>query len=115
MDRDAIGEAEEEHLRNRRRHPPRGLCAADQRQEMVEQRPRHMVEHPARALGIVARVAQQETRHRVVGKVDVDERRSEEHTSELQSLMRISYAGFFLKKQTTTTIKIPSLHQTSRV
>src|SRR3546814_3758072 len=25
--------------------------------------------------------------------------RSEEHTSELQSLMRISYAGFFLKKK----------------
>src|SRR3546814_9414390 len=28
-------------------------------------------------------------------------RRSEEHTSELQSLMRISYAAFCLKKQTT--------------
>src|SRR3546814_3762218 len=28
-----------------------------------------------------------------------DERRSEEHTSELQSLMRISYAGFCLKKK----------------
>src|SRR3546814_10166369 len=30
------------------------------------------------------------------------DRRSEEHTSELQSLMRISYAVFCLKKQTTT-------------
>src|SRR3546814_9956270 len=29
------------------------------------------------------------------------ERRSEEHTSELQSLMRISYAVFFLKKKHT--------------
>src|SRR3546814_2936335 len=29
--------------------------------------------------------------------------RSEEHTSELQSLMRISYAVFCLKKQTYTT------------
>src|SRR3546814_1779566 len=29
--------------------------------------------------------------------------RSEEHTSELQSLMRISYAVFCLKKNTTTT------------
>src|SRR3546814_7294399 len=29
--------------------------------------------------------------------------RSEEHTSELQSLMRISYAVFCLKKQTHTT------------
>src|SRR3546814_1427742 len=31
--------------------------------------------------------------------------RSEEHTSELQSLMRISYAVFCLKKKTTYTIK----------
>src|SRR3546814_4094384 len=30
-------------------------------------------------------------------------RRSEEHTSELQSLMRISYAVFCLKKKTHTT------------
>src|SRR3546814_10764418 len=30
--------------------------------------------------------------------------RSEEHTSELQSLMRISYAVFCLKKNKTTTI-----------
>src|SRR3546814_3589565 len=30
-------------------------------------------------------------------------RRSEEHTSELQSLMRISYAVFCLKKKTTLT------------
>src|SRR3546814_7981535 len=30
-------------------------------------------------------------------------RRSEEHTSELQSLMRISYAVFCLKKKTTQT------------
>src|SRR3546814_5203336 len=29
--------------------------------------------------------------------------RSEEHTSELQSLMRLSYAAFCLKKQTHTT------------
>src|SRR3546814_8535043 len=31
------------------------------------------------------------------------EGRSEEHTSELQSLMRTSYAGFCLKKQKSTT------------
>src|SRR3546814_4102768 len=31
-----------------------------------------------------------------------DHRRSEEHTSELQSLMRISYAVFCLKKKNTT-------------
>src|SRR3546814_7771859 len=33
-------------------------------------------------------------------------KRSEEHTSELQSLMRISYAGFCLKKKKYTTIKM---------
>src|SRR3546814_4384912 len=32
--------------------------------------------------------------------------RSEEHTSELQSLMRISYAVFCLKKQKKKTIKV---------
>src|SRR3546814_9929125 len=34
--------------------------------------------------------------------------RSEEHTSELQSLMRISYAVFCLKKKTTTNNKKPN-------
>src|SRR3546814_3162864 len=33
-------------------------------------------------------------------------RRSEEHTSELQSLMRISYAVFCLKKKSTTTQRL---------
>src|SRR3546814_6018755 len=36
-------------------------------------------------------------------------RRSEEHTSELQSLMRISYAVFCLKKKTTETNKIQTM------
>src|SRR3546814_3560583 len=35
-------------------------------------------------------------------------RRSEEHTSELQSLMRISYAVFCLKKKTTDTYNTPT-------
>src|SRR3546814_3247253 len=38
--------------------------------------------------------------------------RSEEHTSELQSLMRISYAVFCLKKK-TTTIRIHNIILTS--
>src|SRR3546814_1635768 len=37
---------------------------------------------------------------------DVDQPRSEEHTSELQSLMRISYAVFCLKKKKNTTKQI---------
>src|SRR3546814_7468099 len=32
-------------------------------------------------------------------EIDVNEQRSEEHTSELQSLMRISYAVYCLKKK----------------
>src|SRR3546814_10905443 len=36
--------------------------------------------------------------------------RSEEHTSELQSLMRISYAVFCLKKKKTTTNNIITSH-----
>src|SRR3546814_6875556 len=35
----------------------------------------------------------------------IDQPRSEEHTSELQSLMRISYAVFCLKKKKTNYIK----------
>src|SRR3546814_2899716 len=40
-------------------------------------------------------------RQRRVGVGMIEQLRSEEHTSELQSLMRISYAVFCLKKKTT--------------
>src|SRR3546814_5746394 len=39
--------------------------------------------------------------------------RSEEHTSELQSLMRISYAVFCLKKKNTNEISIRESHITN--
>src|SRR3546814_8156489 len=39
-------------------------------------------------------------RHQGPGETRLESRRSEEHTSELQSLMRISYAVFCLKKKT---------------
>src|SRR3546814_10064193 len=38
--------------------------------------------------------------HKVDAPINGDNRRSEEHTSELQSLMRISYAVFCLNKKT---------------
>src|SRR3546814_4779228 len=38
----------------------------------------------------------------ISGSYRADGKRSEEHTSELQSLMRISYAVFCLKKKNTT-------------
>src|SRR3546814_1836230 len=50
-----------------------------------------------RNLHRVAPVAQLRQRRLLPGKL-----RSEEHTSELQSLMRISYAVFCLKKKSTT-------------
>src|SRR3546814_2276556 len=42
----------------------------------------------------------------VAGDLERDVERSEEHTSELQSLMRISYAVFCLKKKTTHNNRI---------
>src|SRR3546814_2644163 len=54
------------------------------------------VERAARAAVVHRSRARQEDRNVVVVK---RERRSEEHTSELQSLMRISYAVFCLKKK----------------
>src|SRR3546814_5539434 len=46
--------------------------------------------------------------------VGMIEKRSEEHTSELQSLMRISYAVFCLKKkQTNSTHNIKTTHKTN--
>src|SRR3546814_7832441 len=43
------------------------------------------------------------------------EDRSEEHTSELQSLMRISYAVFCLKKKTSKTIRRISSRPTTNI
>src|SRR3546814_2677836 len=48
--------------------------------------------------GATVTVADEDDNHRTVTLVGDDEARSEEHTSELQSLMRISYAAFCLKK-----------------
>src|SRR3546814_4096917 len=41
--------------------------------------------------------------------------RSEEHTSELQSLMRISYAVFCLKKKNTNTLITGTIRQRTRL
>src|SRR3546814_4962367 len=65
--------------------------------------------HPApreRLTGAVLRCARllvvvrhPETYHRIDDQENDEDKRSEEHTSELQSLMRISYAVFCLKKK----------------
>src|SRR3546814_19168401 len=67
----------------------RGHQPGDGRQAIVE----HVVGEPA--LVGVGHAAQRQLRSR----------RSEEHTSELQSLMRISYAVFCLKKKQKNNIK----------
>src|SRR3546814_6358413 len=70
---------------------------------------RHLVD-PGVAGGVVGGLPQrgdERLEARLHGAVahhhEVDPHRSEEHTSELQSLMRISYAVFCLKKKNTYT------------
>src|SRR3546814_6447869 len=47
----------------------------------------------------------------VLERIYIGRRRSEEHTSELQSLMRISYAVFCLKKKQTSIHTKPVLYE----
>src|SRR3546814_4945631 len=70
-------------------------------------------EQRLRPLGVLLRAALGRLRHRHGAGVPgpADEARSEEHTSELKSLMRISYAVFCLKKKNTHTIKNKSTKQ----
>src|SRR3546814_1228186 len=49
------------------------------------------------------------------GTVDGQENRSEEHTSELQSLMRISYAVFCLKKKTIKHVNRKHIRYKGRI
>src|SRR3546814_5566666 len=50
----------------------------------------------------------------MVGEMRDKETRSEEHTSELQSLVRISYAVFCLKKNKNIKYLTPQLQHTAR-
>src|SRR3546814_3255437 len=53
-----------------------------------------------------------ETVDRIAGEIGAAKERSEEHTSELQSLMRISYDVFCLKKKKNITQDKPT-HKTA--
>src|SRR3546814_1695466 len=68
---------------------------------------RRQLQHPAVGqlpVGALQIVEQNPPRHAIHHQVmDHQQQRSEEHTSELQSLMRISYAVFCLKKKKKKT------------
>src|SRR3546814_5289570 len=79
-------------------------------------RPRRVIE--ARLLHRIARIGEIDEidafHHAPIGDVQAGNDRSEEHTSELQSLMRISYAVFCLKKKNidnTYTHNVIRLHK----
>src|SRR3546814_8851715 len=82
-------------MRHRRNHPGQVRRAARARDDHVE----------TLALGALGKGCHPVGRAvcrddpRLVRHVEFLEQRSEEHTSELQSLMRISYAVFCLKKK----------------
>src|SRR3546814_1362573 len=59
------------------------------------------------------RIGASPTAHAPEERVDDLARRSEEHTSDLQSLMRISYAVFCLKKNNSSTFLHSSACSTS--
>src|SRR3546814_10466734 len=71
-------------------------------------RHREVAERLVEAQSVIGRLGLAQARKLVVLRpvetAAVDHHRSEEHTSELQSLMRISYAVFCVKKKTKTTI-----------
>src|SRR3546814_9326557 len=69
---------------------PKEMIAARTRQAVIEQR---TFDTQAEELEYLARLISQQ--------IEGGKTRSEEHTSELQSLMRISYAVFCLKKKHT--------------
>src|SRR3546814_1045765 len=73
---------------------------------VIHAKPGHMLDDGVvpRDLAFVYQDRERSRRHRLAGRTGLENRlaidRSEEHPSELQSLMRISYAVFCLKKKT---------------
>src|SRR3546814_1158359 len=89
----------------------RAIGGAEALQPPIEQREMHRLvgAYAEPVVDELRRKVRAETARHVEGEVDgseldvgqgVKHRRSEEHTSELQSLMRISYAVFCLKTKT---------------
>src|SRR3546814_2287376 len=85
-------------LRKSRRQSGRTLILHDARNDLVLITADTVIDHAAILDAHRDRIQQ-------FGRFAIESRRSEEHTSELQSLMRISYAVFCLKKKKTSTEK----------
>src|SRR3546814_2764097 len=81
-----------------RRQVPARLLGLEPGGEIIETAGSDRLADPGHQLLIVMQVVPGE-QHRPEDLVRLGEMRSEEHTSELQSLMRISYAVFCLKKK----------------
>src|SRR3546814_3133347 len=108
-------------------HPGHAGCCAgfgDGVVDFLDREPRAVaLNYPAQVIPrAFARCRRRDARrrrggHQVIQResVKLPAQRSEEHTSELQSLMRISYAVFCLKKKTTLTTYLTShkTHHTS--
>src|SRR3546814_8655596 len=77
--------------------------------EFVEHGRRDTVGRPMGTVDHDLETVQAKTaREAMFDELDVTSRRSEEHTSELQSLMRISYAVFCFKKKNYTSTTVHS-------
>src|SRR3546814_7814959 len=91
------------------------VCSTQSRRSPGDERQQEVVSHVCRrcvSSPTPAPSARIRPRHRCLYRL----RRSEEHTSELQSLMRISYAVFCLKKknkQHTTIAHILTIYKTN--
>src|SRR3546814_7999990 len=104
----------------RRRRPPRGGAAAVPWQDLHAARQAEPAAGECRSAGqgpqggalrhLLRELQQPKDRRGRPGGAGQERRRSEEHTSELQSLMRISYAVFCLKKTKKKNDRI-TLHQ----
>src|SRR3546814_2325784 len=102
------------------RQPLESLMA-DRMTEWLEENPAHaktVIQKvvDAAAAREAAKKARELTRRKgVMDIASLPGKRSEEHTSELQSLMRISYAVFCLKKQTHTYKHTISTNETINI
>src|SRR3546814_3732006 len=77
---------------------------------LIEELVRQKFELPGFTQLVRAARAARNAVNTAIFKSITEQLRSEEHTSELQSLMRISYAVFCLKKKTFKTLTLPDQH-----